>query len=193
MRKLASQEPPLQCVVARSCDGWQVAEDLREQAVAVAKSRLHVLLRSVDLERLGRRVEFIRAFKHALEEGIARQLAVWQPGVKAVFEFDPDPQAGGEAWRDSQVHLLVMIVQPSDTLSAFARMLDRSLAVSLGQLSWSRFRARQSVLEVQQVTPKEVRLGLGYGAMFHAVWTAPVKVWPQHWQSRGSSSITWRP
>jgi hypothetical protein len=171
----------------------RTAEDLREQAVADAKSRLHVLLRSVDLERLGRRGEFIRAFKRALEIGIARQLAAGQPDVKAVFEFDPDPQAGSGAWRDSQVHLLVLIVEPSETLSAFARMLDRSLAVSLGQLSWSRFRARQSVLEVQQVTPKEVRLGLGYGAVFHAVWTAPVKVWPQQWPSRGSSSITGRP
>jgi hypothetical protein len=48
----------------------------------------------------------------------------------------------------------------------------------LQQLGWSRFGKRQSILEIQQVTPNELRHGVSYGAMFFAVHNVPVKVWP---------------
>jgi hypothetical protein len=49
----------------------------------------------------------------------------------------------------------------------------------LQQLGLPRFEKRQSILDVQQVTPNELRHGIGYGAMFCAVYTVPVRVWPQ--------------
>jgi hypothetical protein len=63
-------------------------------------------------------------------------------------------------------------------VNALGKMLDRSLVKSLKQLHWQRFQEHQSILTVQQVTPNELRRGTGYGAMFYAAFTAPVKVWP---------------
>ena len=57
--------------------------------------------------------------------------------------------------------------------------LDKSLLKYLKQLGWASFQKRQTVLEVQQVTTDELRHGISYGAMFYAVHSVPVKVWPQ--------------
>jgi hypothetical protein len=67
----------------------------------------------------------------------------------------------------------------SKKVKLLGEMLDKSLVDHLGQLGWSRFQKCPSVLEVQQVTPNEVRRGVSYGAMFYAVYTVPVKVWPE--------------
>jgi hypothetical protein len=61
--------------------------------------------------------------------------------------------------------------------------LDRGLVSYLHQAGWSRFEGNPSILDIQQVTPKEVKHGIGYGAMFCAVYTVPVKVWPRDRQS----------
>lgn len=47
------------------------------------------------------------------------------------------------------------------------------------QLNGPRLWEIQSILDVQQVTLSELRHGIGYGAMFSVVYTAPVKVWLQ--------------
>ncbi len=80
---------------------------------------------------------------------------------------------------DGSIHLLAKVPRLSDTLRILGRRLDRSLVKYLRQLHWPRFQKQQSILEVQQVTLSELRHGIGYGAMFHAVYTVPVKVWPQ--------------
>lgn len=171
-------EESLQHVVPDPNDFRQVANDLCKEALDDARIKLHPLLQSVELDRLDRRCEFLQAFKFALEQRIAQQLASWQPDVQAVFKFDgPLTQKKG-CW-DSTIHLLVMVSQPSNTMQALGQMLDRNLVKRLKQLSWSRFRKSQSIVDIQQVTPNEVRLGLSYGAMFYSVYTAPVKVWPQ--------------
>jgi hypothetical protein len=59
------------------------------------------------------------------------------------------------------------------------RRLDRSLVKYLKQLNWPRFQNQQSILDVQEVMLSELRHGIGYGAMFYAVYTVPVKVWPR--------------
>ena len=153
----------------------QVANKLCEKALEDAKGKLHPLLQNSELEHLAQRVEFIRAFKSALEQRIARKLAVWQPGVEAVFQFE---ETRTENW-DGSIHLLVKVPRLSDTLKTVGRKLDRSLVKYFRQLGWSRFQERQSILEVQQVTSRELRYGIGYGAMFSAVYTVPVRVWPQ--------------
>ena len=152
-----------------------VANELCEKALEDAKSRLHPLLHNSELERLDQRVEFIQAFKSALGQRIARKLAAWQPGVEAIFQFD---QTRTENW-DGSIHLLVKLPRLSDALKSLGRKLDRSLVRYFQQLGWSRFQDLQSILEVQQVTSRELRYGIGYGAMFSAVYTVPVKVWPQ--------------
>jgi hypothetical protein len=71
-----------------------------------------------------------------------------------------------------------------NAVKALGEKLDGSLVKYLKQLGWQRFPTQQSILEVQQVTPNELRHGVGYGAMFYAVYTAPVRVWPQDRRAR---------
>ena len=155
-----------------------VANDLCEKSLNDAKAQLHPLLWDAALDRLDQRDEFLQAFKSALEKRIARKLAVWQPGIQAVFKFDETPLENTGTW-DGSIHLLVKVPRLSDAVKALEKKLDQGLVKYLKQLGWSRFHKRQSILEVQQVTPNELRHGVSYGAMFYAVYTAPVKVWPQ--------------
>ena len=154
-----------------------VANDLLEKALNDAKSQLHPLLHSVELHRLAQRKEFLQNFRSALERRIARKLAVWQPGVQAVFRYDEAGVQGTETW-DGSIHLLVKIPRLSDTIRTLGQKLDQHLVKCLGQMAWLQLQTRRSILEVHQVTPRELRHGIGYGAMFFAVYTAPVKIWP---------------
>jgi hypothetical protein len=161
----------------------QVANELCEKALNDARRQLHPLLRDAELERLDQRDEFVKAFKSALELRIARKLAAWQPGVQAVFQFDETPAQNWETW-DGSIHLLVKVPRLSDAVKSLGNKLDQSLVKYLKQLGWSRFQTSQSILEVQQVTLSELRHGIGYGAMFSAVYTAPKKVWPKNRQAK---------
>jgi hypothetical protein len=160
-------------------DFGQIANDLCEKALEDAKEQLHPLLRDAQLDRLDERSEFVKTFKCALEQRIARKLAAWDPGVQAVFQFDETPSENPEAW-DGSIHLLAKVPRLSETLKILGRRLDRSLVKYLRHLNWPRFQKRQSILDVQQVTLSELHHGIGYGAMFHAVYTVPVKVWPKN-------------
>jgi len=164
-------------------DFGQIATDLCENALKDAKEQLHPLLRDTQLERLDERPEFIKAFKRALEQRIARKLAAWYPGVEAVFQFDETRIENPAVW-DGSIHLLAKVPHLSDTLKILGRRLDRSLLKYLRGLNWPRFQTRQSILEVQQVTLNELRHGIGYGAMFSAVYTVPEKVWPKNRKQR---------
>lgn len=155
----------------------EAAEEICEKALDDAKAQLHPLLRNTEVVHLRKRKEFVQAFKVALERRIAQKLAVWQPGVQAVFQFDESRIETRESW-DGSIHLLVKVPRLSDAIKVFGKKLDRSLTYYLQQLGWSRFRKRESVLDVQQVTPNELRHGISYGAMFSAVYSVPVKVWP---------------
>jgi hypothetical protein len=159
-------------------DFGQAARDICDKSLNEAKEQLHPLLRNVDMERLEQRSEFLQAFKNALERRIARTLAAWQPSVQAVFKFDEIPMESLESW-DGSIHLLVKIPRLSNTVKVLGKTLDKVLVKRLKQLGLPRFEQRQSVLDVQQVTPNELRHGIGYGAMFCAVYTVPVKVWSQ--------------
>lgn len=157
-------------------DFGQVANELCEKALSDAKAQLHPLLREVELNRLDQRREFVEAFKRALEERIARKLVLWQPGVEAVFRFDEALLENAETW-DGSIHLLLKVERLSNAVQILGKKLDQSLTRYLKQKSWSRFQKRKSMLDVQQVTPNEMRYGIGYGAMFFAVYTVPVKIW----------------
>jgi hypothetical protein len=156
----------------------QAANNICEKALKDAKSRLHPLLQQVELDRLDQRDEFTYAFKSALEQRIARKLVAWQPAVQAVFRFDESWRDSHKSW-DSSIHLLVKVPRLSNSMKAFGKKLDKSLLKCLKHFGWSRFQKHKSILEIQQVTPNEIRHGVSYGAMFSAVYSAPVKVWPQ--------------
>jgi len=180
------REESIEQMIPAPKDFGQVANDLCEKALNDAQAQLHPLLRSVELDRLDQRHEFIQAFKLALEQRIAQTLVAWQPGVQAVFKFDESWMENRKSW-DGSIHLLVKVPRLSNAIKALGKKLDQSLVKCLKQLGWSRFRRRQSILEIQQVTPNELRHGISYGAMFYAVYSAPVEVWPQNGQRDESS------
>jgi hypothetical protein len=170
-------------VIPAPNDFLHVAKELSERALNDARAQLHPLLRSADLSRLDQRADFIQAFKSALEKRIAQKLAVWQPGVHAVFKFDEAVAGSRETW-DGSIHLLVKVPRLSNAIKLWGKNLDRSLMKCLNELAWSRFGTRLSILEIQQVTPRELRHGVSYGAMFSAVYNVPVKVWPPKRRTR---------
>jgi hypothetical protein len=164
-----------------SKDLERVMNVLCERALNDAREKVHPLLRNNTLDRLEKRSEFVQAFKLALERRLAKKLALWQPGVQAVFKFDGSWLESRAAW-DGSVHLLVKVPRLSNAIQVLGSRLDRCLLKYLKGLGWSRFQKKQSFLEVQQVTPNELRHGISYGAMFSAVYSVPVKIW-----SSGSS------
>jgi hypothetical protein len=170
-------------VVLAPKDFGEVTNKLCEKALSDAKEQLHPLLRDAELDRLDRRDEFVQAFKSALEQRIARKLASWQPDVQAVFKFDETPMQNWETW-DGSIHLLVKVPCLSDAVKALGKKLDQNLVKYFKQLGWSRFRHCQSILDVHQVTPNELRHGISYGAMFCAVYTVPIKIWPKNRRTR---------
>ena len=155
----------------------QASEELCEKALLDAKSQLHPLLQQVDLEKLGQRREFVQAFKHALEKAAAERIALWLPGVKVVYKFDPTRVSNTEGW-DNTIHLLILVPQLLPSIHELGTMLDREILERLKHSSWSRFQDSQSILEIQQVTRNEIRHGICYGAMFYSLYTAPEPVWP---------------
>jgi hypothetical protein len=154
-----------------------VTNELCKQALEDARNQLHPLLQNTALERLVQRDDFLKAFKSALEQRIVAILVAWQPDIGSVFRFEETGVNDRRAW-DGSIHLLVKVPQLSKAIGAFSKKLDRGLVESLNQLNWTRFRERQTILEIQQVTLNELRHGIGYGAMFCAVYNPPVKVWP---------------
>lgn len=158
-------------------DFHQAANEICERALNDAKEQLHPLIRNRDHFQLRKRSEFVQAFKLALAQRIAQRLAIWMPALDAVFQFEESWIDNINTW-DGSIHLLVKVPRLSSTLKTVGKRLDQSLTASLKRLGWSRFRKHQSILDIQQVTPNELRHGIGYGAMFYAVYSVPVKVWP---------------
>ncbi len=70
---------PVEHLAPTPKDFGQIANDVCEKALNDAKKQLHPLLRDAQLDRLDERPEFIRTFKRALEQRIARKLAAWDP------------------------------------------------------------------------------------------------------------------
>ena len=155
----------------------QGSSELCEKALMDAKAQLHPLLQQVDLEKLGQRREFVQAFRHALERAVADRIVLWLPSVKAVYKFGPPRESSTECW-DNTVHLLILVPRLLPAINELGTMLDREILEQVKHFRWSRFKDSQSVLELQQVTPHEIRHGVCYGAMFYSLYTAPVQVWP---------------
>lgn len=154
----------------------QIAGELLNNALDEAKAHLHPLLRNLELDRLDRRIVFVQAFKLVLERRIAENLAAWHPEIQAVYKFDRSWIDSRTSW-DSSIHLLIRVLRRSCAITAFGIGLNHSLAAHLKQLRWSRFQRCQSVLELQQLTSSELRHAVSYGAMFCAVYSAPVRIW----------------
>lgn len=160
----------------------QAADEIFEQALSDAKMKLHPLLRNREMCVLERRVEFVQEFKHALARRVAQKVAAWEPEIEAIFQFDETWMENRASW-DGSIHLLVKVPRLSNGLDASGKGLDPSLLRRLIRAGWTCFRNRQSMLELQQVTTEELRHCIGYGAMFCAVYSVPVEIWPDYSKS----------
>src|SRR5512139_870986 len=109
-------------------DLGQVAGTLCETALEDAKAQMHPLLRNTDLYRLGQRIEFVKAFKLALERRVAQHLALWQPEVQAVFQFDESWMESRNSW-DGSIHLLVKVPNLSNSFKTIGKALYKSLVI----------------------------------------------------------------
>src|SRR5512134_702283 len=94
-------------------DFGTMAKELCDRALEDARGQLHPLLQNNELDRLDRRREFLQAFKSALEQRIARGLALCQPAIQAVFRYDETRLESIEHW-DGSVHLLVKVPRVSN-------------------------------------------------------------------------------
>lgn len=164
-------------------DYRKIANELCEQALRDAKSQLHPLLQTVEPHQLAHRTEFLQNFRGALEGRIARKLTIWLPGIQAIFRYDEGGMQNRDPW-DGSIRLLVKVPRLSNAIRTWNKKLDGHLVKCLEQMGLPQARTRQSILEIHQVTPRELRHGIGYGAMFFAVHNVPSKVWPQDGQAR---------
>jgi hypothetical protein len=155
----------------------QVSEELCEKALIDAKTQLHPLLQQVDLEKLGHRREFVQAFKRSIEGVVAKRIALWLPWVKVVYRFDVLRGRSTDDW-DNMIHFLLLVPRLLPSITELGSKLDHEMLQGLKRFGWSRFQDSKSIIEIQQVTPNEIRHGVCYGAMFYSFYTAPSQVWP---------------
>ena len=159
----------------------EVAETIREAALAAAREKLSAPQRSLDLASLLCRPDFFERFKHGLATAVSQTLAANDSHVQATYVYEPsanpDIETGTDLPPEAALHLLVLVTQPSAALEAFVAALDRALTATLKTLPSNLFAQRESVLDVNVITEKDVRLGLGYAAMLASVFAPPLKVW----------------
>ncbi len=91
--------------------------------------------------------------------------------------MNPDSESGEDMPMEATVHLLALVAAPSAALESFVAALDSALTASLKELPSPLFASRESVLDVNLITEKDVRLGLGYAALLSSVFAPPLKVW----------------
>ena len=159
----------------------EVAETIRDNALASARVKLWEPERSADLAALLCRADFLDYFKYGLASGVARTLAASDPNVQAVYVYDPstnaDSDSGEDMPQDATVHLLLRVTQSSAALEAYIVALDRALAASLIALPSPRFAQRESILDVNSVSDDDVRRGVNYAGLLAGVFAPPLNIW----------------
>jgi hypothetical protein len=146
----------------------RLAERIREEAIMAAWAGDPELARTVGRAGLISHPRFLPAFKLALAAGVACTLGEHDTQVRSVYVYDS---------ADALLYLLVLIGRPSAALTMFVASLDRALAASLDELSLAEGCRRESVFDVNLITPKDVRLGVGPAALLSSVYHPPLAVW----------------
>jgi hypothetical protein len=155
----------------------EVAETIRDDAIAQARKKLGAARPREDLDSLLNRLDFFDYFKYGLASGVVNVLTSYDPYVQAVYLYDPsanpDDETVGELLRDASVHLYVLVTAQTRELMALISAFDRALTASLKELPSSRFAQRDSILDVNLVTGEDVRCG----AVLSGIFASPLKIW----------------
>jgi hypothetical protein len=160
----------------------ELAKTLRTGAVARALSdrRTHANNQTL-LELELQRPTVIEAIKDSLAQGVAHALATHDTHVQAVYAYDPstnpDSEAGEDYPLEATLHLLVLVTTPSAALQAFISALDRALTESLKELPSPTFQGRESVLDINLLTPADVQQRKGYAGLLASVFAPAIKLW----------------
>ena len=159
----------------------EVAETIRADALTLAQERLTDAIRGLELKHLFRHPDFVDTFKHGLASGVANALSANDPHVEAIYTYDPsanpDSELGNDLPVDATVHLLVKVQSPSPALEAFIAALDRALTAELKGLPSPKFAQRESILDVNLITEKDIEQGRGYAVILSSMFAPPLKVW----------------
>jgi hypothetical protein len=167
--------------IGRASHLTEVAEAIRDDALALARGKLSPRQRDLDLKSLSHHSAFLDYFKYGLASGVANVLAANDQHIMAIHAHDPsastDSETGEDVLLDATVHLLVVVTSPSAALDALVAALDRALTGSLRSLPLPEFSKRGFVLDVNLITEEDVRLGVGYARLLSSVFMPPLQVW----------------
>ena len=159
----------------------EVAETLRDDSLLVAREELAPSRGELPLEELLNDLDFVDSFKHSLASGIARVLAAYDRQVKSVHFYDPlvcrERRRIGKLPIEATIHLLVEVHHLSPALSVLIMALDHELTDSLKVLPSPWFAHRQFTLDVNFVTPEDIKVGRGHATLLSSLYTPPLKIW----------------
>ena len=160
----------------------ELAKTIREAALAKALRERRAYdadegLLEMDL----RRPAVFESIKDGMVQGVARALAQHDAHVQAVYAYDPsanpDNEIGDDRPLDATMHLLVLATTPSAALQAFIEALDHALTDSLHALPSQTFQIRESVLNINLFTAKDVERRLGYASLLSSLYAPAIKIW----------------
>ncbi len=121
------------------------------------------------------------SIKDGLVQGVARALAANDANVQAVYAYDPsanpDNEIGDDYSLDATLHLLVLVTTPSAALQTFIEALDRALTEDLRDLPSLAFQIRESVLDINLFTAKEVEQRIGFAGLLSSIYAPAIKIW----------------
>jgi hypothetical protein len=160
----------------------ELAKTIREGALAKAlRDRRAYAADEGLLEMDLRRPAVFESMKDGLAQGVARALAAHDAHVQAVYAYDPsansDNETGDDGVVDATLHLLVLVTTPSAALQAFIDALDQALTASLHSLPSLTFQIRESVLDINLFTPKDVEQRHGYAGLLSSIYAPAIKLW----------------
>ncbi len=158
------------------------ANEVRDGAIEHVRHLGPETWREAPLAKLTHEPGFLRPFKLALTARCARVLAASEPRVLSAFTYDP---------ADHVLHLLVLMDEPSEGLDGFVKEFDKAMTASIDQLRIPDCFECASVLDVHQMTPRDVRLGIGLAGLLSSVANAPVRVWSRHEPMEIAEPIVW--
>lgn len=158
------------------------ADKARDQAIESVRRLGPETWREAPLARLTHEPGFLTPFKLGLAAQCGRVLGATEPRVLSAFTYD---------LADHTLHLLLLVDETSEGLDGFVREFDRALSASIDELRLPDCFECTSVLDVHQVTPRDVRLGIGLAGLLSSVASAPLRVWNRHEPMEHPAPIVW--
>jgi hypothetical protein len=159
-----------------------LANKIRDEALHVSRERTPEMRKTAQIESLVRRPEFLRAFKAGLAVAVGKTIGAADPRVLSVYSYD---------LHDKVMHLLVLVLEPTEGLSTYIQSLDQALTASIDELRIPDCFECVSIIDAQTITPKEVRLGVGPAAILSSVANAPLRVWRREAAAEETGPIVW--